>query len=235
MARRRSYSQDVTAAQKKRFAHPEYLTLDPIRGSYSKEELLAARRALAKAANQRLVRLETTYSKVTDESYADFGAAEIVEEYLRTTRKAGSKSKSGKRRFSESPNYLKDDDTALRMEIYTLQSFLSSKSSTVKGQKTAEQKRIETFEGKGIHFSSNKQFYDFLNSSTFKELKKDFDSNKIVELWDAAKMKDKRKSKSITQKMQEALDEWKKEDSNKQPSLKDLARRLGVNILKQSG
>lgn len=233
MAKKR-YTQNIDVAMKKRFAHPEYLSLDPIRGSYSKEELLAARRALAKAANQRLVRLETTYSKVTDESYADFGAAEIVEEYLRTTRKAGSKSKSGKRRFSESPNYLKDDDTALRMEIYTLQSFLASKSSTVKGQKSAEQKRIETFETKGIHFSSNKQFYDFLNSSTFRELKKDFDSNKIVELWDAAKMKDKRKSKSITQTMQEALDEWKKEDSQKQPSLKDLAKRLGVNILKKT-
>lgn len=230
MAKRR-YTQNFDASTKRRFAHPEYLTLDPIRGSYSKEELLAARRALAKAANQRLVRLETTYSKVTDESYADFGAAEIVEEYLRTSRKAGSRSKSGKRRFSESPNYLKDDDAALRIEIYTLQSFLASKSSTVKGQKTAEQKRIDTFESKGIHFSSNKQFYDFLNSSTFKELKKNFDSEKIVELWDAAKMKDRRKSKSITATMQQALDDWKKEESKSKASLKDLARRLGVKVL----
>lgn len=233
MAKRR-YKQQFDSSVKKRFAHPEYLTLDPIRGSYSTDELLAARRALAKAANQRLVRLETTYSKVTDESYADFGAAEIVEEYLRTSRKQGSKSKSGKRRFSESPNYLKDDGTALRTEIYTLQSFLASKSSTVKGQKTAEQKRIDTFESKGIHFSSNKQFYDFLESSTFNELKKDFDSEKIVELWDAARMLDRRRSKSITEKMQEALDDWKKEDSQKKPSLKELANRLGVNILKKT-
>ena len=225
----------------RRMKNPDYLTFNPYTDVKTEEQLEQIRRSLAKQANQRLVRLERATSPITGESYGSYGSAEIIKDYLRAQKKelqdAGVKT-GQKLRFRERADAFRGADDSynkLRQEIFTLQSFLSSSSSTVRGQKTAEQKRIETFEsgvkievsydaeGRRIetpvsrpvvHFSGNKDFYDFLNSSTYKNLLGTFTSEEMIEIWDAAKSVDKRRSRSITDAMQEALDAWREGEEN---------------------
>lgn len=163
-----------------RVKHPEYYTEDYYHTSHTFKELQEVRRRLAKTANQRLVRLERAKSEVTGESYASFGAADIAYEYL---------DRQGRNRFSEQLEFYdskSQDSLSIRREIATLQSFISAKSSSVAGQKEIEAKRLKTFSGKGIAHASNKEFYAFLNSDTFKNYSKMFDSETVIELYDSA-------------------------------------------------
>lgn len=137
-------------------------------------ELQLIRKTLAKRANQRLVRLERATSTVTGESYAGYGAAEIAYDYLKGTKKF---KEDQPLRYTESFGY-SADTSFIKKEILSLQKFLTSKSSTVKGQREIEQKRIKTFSsgdwGTGGHnpfeAASNKEFFDFLNSDTLENL-----------------------------------------------------------------
>lgn len=208
------------------------LTFNAYRESLTGAELQQIRRKLAKQANQRLVRLERTTSKVTGESYASYGAAELAYEY--------TQKKYGGNRFKESLGTIGADDTArLREEITRLQSFLSSKSSRVKGQKDIEKLRIKTFESgqwglteeqkkqgatnRQLKFASNKEFYDFLNSNTFKELVgKGFDSEQLIELYDQALQKEKGDFEKVANRFAEALDDFR--EGIKEPNLKELNR-----------
>lgn len=143
------------------------------------DELRTLRRQLAKAANQRLVRLENTKSDISGEEFT-FGAYDIAMQYIED---------SGRKRFSESLGYTpigRDTDTEaerLQGEIDVLQGFLGMKSSRVKGMRDIEKARVQTFEDKGITFASNKEFYDFLNSETFKNLTNNyiFTSETLIE------------------------------------------------------
>lgn len=181
MARRKSYPKYNYGANT-RMKHPEYLTTDYYHTSASHTDLMQIRRTLAKAANQRLVRLERASSPVTGESYASYGAAQIAYNYLEAR---------GLNRFSENKNYALNYND-IRYEISALQSFLTAKSSTVKGQREIERKRQKTFESgqygstphEGLKHASNKDFYNFLNSDLFKNYSKIFDSSKIIEIYD---------------------------------------------------
>ena len=188
----------------------KYETYNPYK-SANAEELNAIRRTLAKRANQRLVRLERAYSDITGESYASYGASEYAYNYLAS---------QGRKRFSENKNY-SDDFNLLRKEILEIQKFLGSKSSLVSGQREIEQKRIKTFESKGIRFSGNKEFYDFLNSKDFADLSKSFDSDKIIELYDQSR--EHTDNDQVISIISSAIDKMREKQSY---NLKDLKKEL---------
>lgn len=213
-------------------ALPADIEADVWRGGQSYGELQELRRRLAKRANQRLVRLERATSDVTGESYASYGAADIAYEYLQ---------QQGRNRFSEvmgKDPAGRSDVNALRREITTLQSFLSAKSSTVAGQREIEKKRMSTFEtggwgksGKGapLQFSSNKDFYDFLNSSAFRELSGVFDSDQIVEIYDKSRALHNGEHEETMRIMNKTLYDFR--HGRIKTNLKNLQRRMGVKII----
>lgn len=202
-------------------------------GTFKPGELEKLRRALAKRANQRIVRLERASSHITGESFSDFGAITYAREYLKE-----------RKRFSEQKDYMKGDFNSLRREITVLQSFLGSKSSTVKGMRDIENKRIKAFEtGKWgklnridgqtrrrIEFASTKEFYEFLNSSTFHALvKSGFTSEQVVELYDQARMNFEGRDEEVIRRMEDALEAYRE---GQKISLKDIEQRLGMREIK---
>ena len=181
----------------------------------SQKELIALRVKYAKRANQRLVRLERSESPVTGKAYRA-GAYDIAMDYLKNTRdKSG-----GAFRFSESANYTKtiDEETGktaydmyrIKRDILELQRFLSSKSSTVSGNKSIERKRIETFEAQGISIEAaeSDEFYEFLNSNAYEyfTLNK-FTSEEIIDIYSQF-----REAGLDADKIQAAFDELKEMD-----------------------
>lgn len=215
-------------------ANNTYQDIDIYRGSYSVEQLQTIRRTLAKRANQRIVRLERGASEITGEQFNTYGAVIDAYDYL-------EKQKAGRTRFREQKNAFTDQQD-LKREITVLQGFLGRKSSLVSGMRDIERKRVSTFETgqwgtryrqtgiptTPIHFASNKEFYDFLNSETFKGLvASGFTSEQIVEIYDQARVKNDDADKTVKD-MQSALDEYRAKGN---ASLKDLIRRLGVKPL----
>lgn len=225
--RRSKYINPANVKQAKGVKNPEYLSVDPYRDGLSASELEKVRVTLAKRANQRLVRLERSQSGVTGESYSEYGAAQLAYEYLRTTNK------SGKLRYRESP-MANGDINQIRRDIVSMQTFLASESSTLRGQKAIERKRINTFEKKGIHFANNKEFYEFMNSQTFKGLvAAGFSSEQIIEMYDEARIKGKESHADVIAKFGQALDGFR--GSRAPADFKTLVNIMGVNPLKSRG
>ena len=240
MARRKKY--DYTPIpQRKTVKVKEDLTADVYRGSYSVDELQRMRRALAKRANQRIVRLERGESKVTGEKWNIFGAVTEVYDYL-------NRQKEGRTRFRETAKALTDSQ-ALKREITVLQGFLGRKSSLVSGMKEIEEKRISSFESgkwgtkwkktgipnKPLHFTSNKEFYDFLNSETFNGLvSAGFTSEQLVELYDSARVRlgEEAEADAVSNAMADALEEYRNKGN---ASLKDLRKKMNAIKIKGSG
>lgn len=197
----------------------DFGSLDIYSGSYSKDELKIIRKTLAKRANQRLVRLERASSAITGESYSSYGAAEKAYDYIEKHR-PGAK----KLRYSEDFGFNSDNSWDIKKEITAIQAFLESKSSTVKGQKAIEKRRVETFEKKGVHFAGNKEFYDFLNSNTMSSLvASGITSDDIVEFYVRAKDSGMSHDK-IMSNMSEALDAYR--DKTTRVSIKDFEKRV---------
>ena len=156
------------------------LTADVYGEQYSTTQLQEIRRKLAKRANNSLRDLSRNSSPITGEVYNSYGAAVDALDYLKTRNR---------RYFSESLT-LTENRTALKAEIQRLQYFLTRPSRTVRGQREIEQKRVSTFEEKGIHFAGNKEFYQFLNSGTFQNLRKSqYSSEQLVEDYERAREK----------------------------------------------
>lgn len=214
------------------------LTIDAYSDTLSHLDLQDIRRKLAKRANQRILRLERGSSKVTGERWNTFGAVISVYDYL-------DRQKKGRVRFSESKTSISDINKLAR-EITVLQGFLLSKSSTIKGMKEIEEKRISTFESgkwgrkwkrKGIlnralHFSSNKEFYDFLNSETFSGLvKSGFTSEQLVELYDSTRQKisEENEDDIVASAMSKALDDFREKGN---ASLKALRKKLNSIVIR---
>ena len=237
MARRKKYYTPLP--QRKSVKIKEDLTADVYSGSYSLDELQRMRRALAKRANQRIVRLERGESAITGEKWNTFGAVTEVYDYL-------NRQKEGRTRFRESTKALTYTQD-IKREITVLQGFLGRKSSLVSGMKEIEKKRLYSFESgkwgtqwkktgipnKPIHFSSNKEFYDFLNSETFKGLvSTGFTSEQIVEMYDSARVRlgEDAEADVVSNAMAAALEEYRKKGN---ASLKDL--RTKMNAIKIKG
>lgn len=210
---------------------------DVYRGSYSISELQSIRRKLAKRANQRIVRLERAESAITGEKFNTFGAVTDVYSYLDR--------QSGKNRFRETLTAL-DTSADLKREITVLQGFLGRKSSTVAGMRDIENKRLNTFEsGKWgsynktgvpntpLKFASNKEFYDFLTSDTFKGLvNSGFTSEQIIEIYDSARAKEPDEADVVAEALANALDDFRAQGN---ASLKALRQKMGVKKIPKSG
>lgn len=252
MARRKKYYGEPVK-QSNNVKNKADLTTDVYRGSFKITELQRMRRALAKRANQRIVRLERGQSAVTGEKWNTFGAVIDVYKYLNDQQE-------GRKRFKEQENAL-GDYNQLRREITVLQGFLGRKTSLVSGMMDIEKKRINTFESgkwgtayrkngtptRPIKFANNKEFYDFLNSETFKGLvASGFTSEQIIEEYDKARVKTVRKiakqiaegaevdeddARLVADKMSDALEEFRKKGN---ANLKDLRKQLGSITLKGS-
>lgn len=187
------------------------INIDPNR--LSLPEARALRRQLAKVANERMRQLERNSSKITGEKFI-FGAYERTNVWLK---------EHGRNRFSESLGDKGKEPLTLnkaRQEITVLQKFLGSKTSTIRGFKSIEQKRIQTFELKGVHSASTKEFYDFLNSESFKYLSKNaYDSEKILEEYEKA-----RERGASSGDIQKAFDDFR--SSETKLGYKDLVKQL---------
>lgn len=172
----------------KRFESIMEYTFDPYSGGVSRDRLVKELRILSKRANQRLVRLERARSEISGSAYSEFGAYKVYAE----------PALDGRKRFKESGynNIMYKD---LQKKIVELQRFLGAKTSTVTGQREAEEKRQKTFESgkwgsarltegaenRHIKSADTNSFYDFLNSKLFKDLRSlGFSSEKIIEIYD---------------------------------------------------
>lgn len=176
------------------------LTADVYGNQYSTAQLQEIRRKLAKRANNSLRDLARNSSPITGEVYNSYGAAVDALDYLKARNR---------RYFSESLT-LTENRTVLKAEIQRLQYFLSRPSHTVKGQREIEQKRIETFEKKGIHFASSKEFYQFLSSSTFQSLRKlQYSSEQLIEDYERAREQGMTNDQ-VMEKLSNALDAFRK-------------------------
>lgn len=188
------------------------------------------RRKLAKRANQRLVRLERT--KLGDEEGtrgSDLTPAQYAYEKIRKIRGEGAT------RFRERKMKLGEAPESQRMELAYLQSFLSERGSRYGAVKRETSKTQKTFEERGISIASYKSFYNFLNSAQFSFLKQFFDSETIVEMLQEAKGEENTSFKKINEIVTEYvkfIEAEKAADEEYQPSVKELAERLGVNAIR---
>ena len=96
----------------------------------TRAELQGAVRKAAKAANQRLLRLER-HNRTT-------GAYQIAQKFFKDT---------GRRRYKERTEKLTYNE--LQKEYKALRSFLSTKGSTIQGAMEIDKKRFETAKAKG--------------------------------------------------------------------------------------
>lgn len=185
------------------------LTADVYGNQYSTAQLQEIRRKLAKRANNSLRDLSRNSSPITGEVYNSYGAAVDALDYLKARNR---------RYFSESLT-LTENRTVLKAEIQRLQYFLTRPSHTVKGQREIEQKRIETFEKKGIHFASSKEFYQFLNSGTFQSLRKlQYSSEQLIEDYERAREQGMTNDQ-VMEKLSNALDAFRKGEKVTQKNL----------------
>ncbi len=185
------------------------LTADVYGNQYSTAQLQEIRRKLAKRANYSLRDLARNSSPITGEVYNSYGAAVDALDYLKARNR---------RYFSESLT-LTENRTVLKAEIQRLQYFLTRPSHTVKGQREIEQKRIATFEKKGIHFASSKEFYQFLSSETFQSLRKlQYSSEQLIEDYERAR-EQSMTNDQVMEKLSNALDAFRKGEKVTQKNL----------------
>lgn len=201
-----------------------YQDIDFDHGHFTKGELQAVRRTLAKRANQRIVRAERAVSKISGKSYGDIGATAIVKEELRN---------QGRRRFTETLDAGGKNMNQLRHEINVLQSFLNSKSSTVKGLRAIENARVRTFQSGawtgGTKLSDvvkTKEFYDFLNSQAFATLSESLSSGEAIKLYDQYD-----KVVASREQLNKAFEEY---SETKNQTYKGLIQKLNAISLKGS-
>lgn len=182
-----------------------------------KADVYKIRRELAKSANQRMLRLERSVSPISGEHYT-FGAYDIAHDYIKST---------GKNRFSEAVQKNRDIYDVLN-EISVLQAFLNSESSTIKGMHDIENRRVKTFESKGISFANTKEFYDFLNSASFTYLSTHgFNSEDIIDLYQRSA-----EDGVDLNAIQKALDDFR--DTPGRKSYKELVQKFDAKALKNS-
>lgn len=185
------------------------LTADVYGNQYSTAQLQEIRRKLAKRANYSLRDLARNSSPITGEVYNSYGAAVDALDYLKARNR---------RYFSESLT-LTENRTVLKAEIQRLQYFLTRPSHTVKGQREIEQKRIATFEKKGIHFASSKEFYQFLSSGTFQSLRKlQYSSEQLIEDYERGREQGMAHDQ-VMEKLSNALDAFRKGEKVTQKNL----------------
>lgn len=193
----------------------DYGKWDVYRQSYSRKELESRRQQLAKVANSRIRRLEKNTSEITGKKMFDAPWYNNVKSYMDT---------QGKQRFSEGKLSGKMSDNALRREIVVLENFLSTKSSTVSGNREIEQERVNKFVSKGVpqEIASSQEFYDFLSSSTYEQIVlESVSSEDVIDIFSRAS--DKFSVDEIVNKFNEHL-------NNTEAGSKELYNKFGLRM-----
>lgn len=226
----RKVYQTKTQAKRKQ---DKYLTANTYTGDYNLEQLQEIRKILAGRANKSLMELQKNKSSISGESYISYGAGKDAIDWLK---------ERGRRYFRttiEEPPKTRDERakaiTREKREIRELQYFLNRPSSTVAGHKEIERIRQETLASKGITFTGNKEFYDFMNSDTLKGyIKAGFTSETLADVYSQLREADKSDEESL-KKLRDALDDFRKAesgDTENEANIKNLLRKTG---LKNSG
>ena len=161
MPKKIPYNQPISAQQALTLRAKAYLGDE---SAYN--ELVERNRALVKRANSALSRLEkagiTRYSYDRAISYTE--------------------SEFGMKRFTSSKSKL-PEIVDLQINIQELSKFLSSKSSTIRGNKQIDRNIIDAFRDKGINIPKNEEseFLDLIASDDFETLKKTYvDSGTVI-------------------------------------------------------
>ena len=152
-----------------KFKPSEKIELDLRNDFTSLDDLNKLRVKLARRANSRLLRLEKR--GLVGWAYKPA---------VRYTQKA-----YGSNRFSTRKE-ISDDPFEVIEEVEEIINFLNAESSTVTGVRNIESRITETFRKKGLDVKNPKDFFDFLNSETYKQSEKNLSSEQIQELFDRA-------------------------------------------------
>lgn len=161
MATKIPYNQPISAQQALTLRAKAYLG---DKDAYN--ELVERNKALVKRANSALSRLEK--AGITRWSY-DRAISYTESEF-------------GMNRFTASKSKL-PEIVDLQINIQELSKFLSSKSSTIRGNKAIDLKILNAFREKGIKIPKNEEveFLDLISSDDFETLKKSYvDSGTIM-------------------------------------------------------
>lgn len=125
----------------------------------TRADLQAAVRKAAKAANQRLLRLERH-----DETR---GAYQIAQKYFKDTGRHRYKERTSKLTYNE-----------LQKEYKALRSFISARSSTIQGALEIEKKRFETAKSKGYGGTFEQFKFDIVKA--FSKLNESLFSSDVI-------------------------------------------------------
>lgn len=141
-------------------------------GDFTRGELDALYKQMARRANQRLRSLEKA-----DRAFWAYDKATLY------TQRA-----YGKSRFPTTPG--KMTDKGLVRSLEELQVFLNSQTSTVRGSRQVDKRIVDTFSRRGIKIENKKEFFNFLDSSQFRSLSnKKIDSDRLIEFYTRSKEK----------------------------------------------
>ena len=176
---------------------------------YSVDELQKIRRHYAHIANERLRALEKADMAVY--------AYDVATHYTRMTR--------GSRRFSESKKF-SEDPAVLKREIDALTTFLTSRTSTISGQKAVNRQKMQTFERKfGANIDGKREFWNFLSSATFQALRRARrgDSDFYIEFYLRSK-----ETGLSNEQIDELLDEYRKGEIS---GIDELFEEANLNFL----
>lgn len=175
-------------------------------GQFSRGELDALYKEMARVANRRLYSLEKN-----ERAFWAYDKATVH------TQRA-----YGKNRF---PGVYKgESDKGIIRELEYIQDFLQSKTSTITGSKSVENKILSTFERKGVDFSTvnQREFFNFLQSENFKRLsRKNIDSNRLIDYY--TKMVENGKTTDV----EKELEKFRK---NEIKGVDELYKRSGLSF-----
>lgn len=207
----------------------------------SVETLEIVRRRLAKRSNQRMVRLERSVSKISGEAY-HIGAYDMAQEYLREQKNTDKKNLRFSEKLSQRNAEDFESETEYRQyllnEVAHLQSFLTGKSSTTRGNREIEAKRVETFKNAGISeaVATSKSFYNFITGAAYKFLDNRIqDSERLQELFDYYTDPEKTREIKVDDfnKILDEYTDWLDEPKNatREIKLKDIADALDAFMI----
>lgn len=173
---------------------------------FTRGELEALYKNMARTANQRLARLEKA-----DRAFWAYDKATLF------TQRA-----YGRNRFLSNPSEM--TDKGLIRVLEELRTFLGSQTSTVSGSKSVDRKIIKAFEKKGIKIGDKKEFFNFLQSAQFKKLaNKKLSSSVLIDYYV--------RSKEQGDSLEEIIDELEEFRTGEVKGADELFERKGMSIL----
>lgn len=184
-----------------------------LRGEFhTVEELQSIRLKYAKIANARLRSLER--------AERDVYAYDVATRYTERTRKS--------KRFSEAKKFSKNPRDLMR-DIDALTQFLNSQTSTVRGQKKLENKKINSFEKKlEVTIPNKREFWNFLSGNSFQNLRgaRKGDSNYFVDFY----VRSKEEGYSLAD-INKALDEYRRGEVK---GIDELFNKTGLSFIEDN-